>query len=176
MDRDGGNPTQMTQGQFEFEALPTPDGKWLGFIGGSDQRLYRMSLEGGEPVPLTEQRVNNPSLSPDGTRIAYRALDSERRQVMTFVIPLEGGEPVAVLDLPGGAYGWTPDGSGITYSDDTDGVENLWIQPLDGGPPRQVTHLDTDEIADFAWSPDGAQLILARGKTVSDVVLLRDFR
>ena len=51
---------------------------------------------------------------------------------------------------------------------------NLWSQPLDGGPPKQVTDFKSDEIFSFAWSRDGKQLALARGVETGDVVLITD--
>jgi hypothetical protein len=48
--------------------------------------------------------------------------------------------------------------------------------PLDGGPPKQLTHLKTDQIFSFDFSRDGKQLALSRGTETSDVILIRDFR
>jgi Tol biopolymer transport system component len=58
------------------------------------------------------------------------------------------------------------------YADATD--TNLWVQPLDGGAPRQLTTFtDGKKIADFAWSPDGQQLAITRAVTTNDIVLLK---
>jgi hypothetical protein len=45
-----------------------------------------------------------------------------------------------------------------------------------GGPPKQVTHLDSGEIFDIHWSGDGRQLALTRGSESSDAILIRGFR
>jgi hypothetical protein len=53
------------------------------------------------------------------------------------------------------------------------GVSNIWIQPLDGGPPKQLNHVGKgDGILSFAWSRGGKQLAMARGDSASDVVLI----
>jgi hypothetical protein len=57
-----------------------------------------------------------------------------------------------------------------------DGVYNLWEQPVTGGPPRQLTKFTTGHIFNFAYSPDGTRLFLARGTRTGDVVLIRDFQ
>jgi Tol biopolymer transport system component len=52
-------------------------------------------------------------------------------------------------------------------------TENIWVQPLDGTPMRQLTQFNDDRtIVDFSWSPDGRKLAVTRASTLSDVVLL----
>jgi len=67
---------------------------------------------------------------------------------------------------------WTPDGRGIAFPSATPNPQNLWVQPLDGSPAHQLTHL-TDEtpIVDFAWSNDGKRLAIARARMTRDIVL-----
>jgi len=54
------------------------------------------------------------------------------------------------------------------------GIDNLWEQPLDNSPPRQLTHFVSEQIARFRFSPDGTKLAIERGHIESDAVLLRD--
>jgi len=51
----------------------------------------------------------------------------------------------------------------------------LWAQPVAGGKPRQITHFMSEQIEAFAWSPDGSQLALSRGRTSTDAVLFSNF-
>lgn len=73
-------------------------------------------------------------------------------------------------------YKWMPDGKSLVYIDQRDNVSNLWRQPLDGGPPRQLTSFITEVIHQFAFAPDGRRLILSRGVSNYDVALIRNFR
>ena len=57
-----------------------------------------------------------------------------------------------------------------------DDVQNLWHVPLEGGEPEQLTGFDEDRIREFAWSPDGARLVVSRGRVDNDIVLLKNFR
>ena len=52
--------------------------------------------------------------------------------------------------------------------------DNVWIQPLDGSPGRQITHFNSEQITAFHWSPDGKNLGILRGHTDSDVILLQE--
>jgi Tol biopolymer transport system component len=80
-----------------------------------------------------------------------------------------------VLTGKDGNLRFTPDGRGIAYAvTDGQGVGNLWVQPLTGGPPKQITDFKADKIFDYAWSRDGKQLAVSRGRTSRDVVLLTD--
>ena len=56
-------------------------------------------------------------------------------------------------------------------------VANLWRQPLDGKPGKQITNFNSELIGDsFAWSFDKSKLAVIRGHVDSDVVLIKDSR
>jgi len=71
---------------------------------------------------------------------------------------------------------WTADGHALTFVVTSSGVSNLWIQPATREAPRQLTNFKADRIFSFDWSPDGRQLIVARGMLTSDVVLISNYR
>ena len=65
------------------------------------------------------------------------------------------------------------DGKAVVYPARENGVDNLWMQPLDGSQGRSLTNFKGEHIYDFHWSFDGKQLAIDRGHTESDVVLMR---
>jgi hypothetical protein len=67
------------------------------------------------------------------------------------------------------------EGKSLTYRDNKAGVDNVWTQPLERGPPKQLTNFTSEKIFSFAWSGDG-QLAISRGVETGDVVLITDFR
>jgi eukaryotic-like serine/threonine-protein kinase len=73
-----------------------------------------------------------------------------------------------------GGVQFTPDGKALAYPIRENGVDNLWLQPLDGSVGHQITKFNTDQISQFHWSPDGKRLALLRRHTESDVVLLQE--
>ena len=84
VDLEGGEPTQLTSGDFEHgNAVWSPDGKRIVFDGLRDERwdvelvnrLYSIDVDGkSEPKALTgdDGSYGEPAFSPDGGRIAYR--------------------------------------------------------------------------------------------------------
>ncbi len=192
MSIDGGNPTRLTHGDLDSLPSCTPDGRWVIYQAGPREdldglRLWKVSIDGGESVQLTDAYSTWPSVSPDGKWIAcwYRQGGSMK----AAVLPLEGGEPVKTFAIGPGVevlaeLRWTPDGRAVTYINNgggvlnpwSQGVGNIWSQPLDGGLPKQVTDFRENVISRFEWSRDGTRLVCSRGSFANDIVLIRDFR
>ena len=69
---------------------------------------------------------------------------------------------------------FTWDGKGVAYPIAENGVDNIWIQPVDGSAGHQITKFGSEQILSFHWSPDGKNLGVLRGHTDSDVILLQE--
>lgn len=182
MDIDGSNYKQITAGPGEWFPQFSPDGNWLVYrvwSPGLSNSLWKTPLDGGAAVRLTDEIGFLPTISPDGKLIAcnYRNEASTKWQIA--IIPFEGGQPRFVDSLdPSSArrIHWTPDGRELAYAVTRGGISNIWSQPLDRGPAKQVTDFREGLIFDFAWSRDGKQLALSRGVVNSDVVLISNFK
>jgi Tol biopolymer transport system component/DNA-binding winged helix-turn-helix (wHTH) protein len=180
MNLDNGDFAQLTNGVSELRPDISPDGRWVAYMSldKDSPRLWKTSLDGGAAaIQLSDKITSVPRVSPDGRFVAcfYRA------QVDTFsklaVIPFEGGEPVKVFDkspttIVEAGIQWTPDGRALTFIDNRDGVSNIWLQPLDGSPAKQLTNFTSETIYRFAWSPDGKMFVAERGTEIGDIVLI----
>ncbi len=184
MDLTSGNIKQLTSRDPIYNPSISPDGKWVFYRRRSGSRLviWRVPIEGGQPEQLTDRASESAVVSPDGKLIAYR--DFEQEPAKLGIMPFAGGQPSKLFDfvegviLPNGkrvGFHWTPDGKAVTYVVTRNGVSNLWNQPLNGGPAKQITHFDSEWILCFDWSREG-KLVLARGGVNSDVVLLSGFK
>jgi Tol biopolymer transport system component len=70
---------------------------------------------------------------------------------------------------------FTPDGKALAYGVRENGIDNIWLQPLDGSAGHYITKFTSEQSrGGFAWSPDGKTLAILRGHLDSDIVLLRD--
>ena len=153
------------------------------FAQGESQ-ILKVPIDGGEPVKLIGNAfLIGPVISPDGKLIAcWRASTDVSLALMTLVIfPFEGGQFVKTLEIPpttntSVAPCWASDDGSLLYIDTRHGVSNIWSQPLDGGPPKQLTNFMSDLIFSFGWSRDGKQLACARGSVTNDVILISNFR
>ena len=135
-----------------------------------------MASDGGPAVKLTDYNADHPALSPDGRLIACYYVPRPNGTAAIAILPISGGTPVKVLPLPAGPAPWwlvwTPDGKAISFINTADGVDNIWKQPLAGGPAVPVTHFTAGKIFNFRWARNG-RLLLARGSEAVDAILVR---
>jgi len=181
VESDGSNLKQLTAGDDEFSPHATPDGAWVVYQRGvMEPRLWKVPVDGGESVRLTETRAMRPAVSPDGELIAYHYLDPEvdRSRWRIGVVSSAGGPRLKQFDFPPTLtwrfVRWSPDRQSIAYANSTDGLFDIWLQPLDGSQPRRLTDFKAEPIIAFDWSRDGRSLAFVRGVETSDVVLIED--
>lgn len=53
----------------------------------------------------------------------------------------------------------SPDGRFVAYAANPDGQHNLYVVPISGGEPWQLTHYTEHAVRQLAWSPDGTNLV-----------------
>ncbi len=177
--RDGGGATMLVTGDAAFPVV-TPDNRSVIFISGrgGQQSLWTVPLEGGEPRQLVSRFAAGPGvdISPNGQAVLFPSRDDERKIGVVVICNLADCRPREVL--PGATstrFRWTPDGRAIAFIE-RDARTNIYTAPVAGGPPTQLTHFDDRLIADFDWSPDGKQLVVARTLETNDIVVLKGLR
>jgi Tol biopolymer transport system component len=67
----------------------------------------------------------------------------------------------------------TPDGNGVSFLSPIAGRMEVWMTTWDQTRPVRLTESGTDRVFAYAWSPDGQQLVVSRGRSEDDVVLLQ---
>ncbi len=76
--------------------------------------------------------------------------------------------------IEGLGFEFTPDGKSLAYAVRESGIDNIFLQPLDGSPGHKITNFNSEQISDLHWSPDGKNLGILRTHSDSDVVLLQE--
>jgi len=178
MDIEGSNPTRLTGGATIQDF--SRDGKWV-LYSSANGKLWKISIDGGTPTQVIQESALRPVVSPDGQWLAcFYNIQSEiavARGQTIAIIPIDGGTPAKTLELPmSGPFKWTNDGKAIAYIATQGAQSNIWAQPIDGGPPKQLTNFQSEQIFNFGWSRDGKQLALSRGVINRDVVLITGFK
>ena len=138
-------------------------------------------MDGGSPQNISKLPIDNSQfdVSPDGKQAAFGTIDhtGEHKERLAVVDIASGQAKILHFDHNRwGLLRFSPDGKAVVYPARENGVDNLWMQPLDGSKGRQLTNFTSERIYDFHWSFDGKQLAIVRGHNDSDVVLIRDAR
>jgi Tol biopolymer transport system component len=185
MGANGGDAAPVTSGDGEFLSDISPDGRWVYFSRMFDWTLWRAPTAGGDARRANDTTTIAARFSPDGRSLLCLrwTRTGDQGELSLAIVPASGGAPTWTLAAPpvertdgNILIEWTPDGRALSYPRNTGTVGNIWLQALDRSPPRQLTRFDDLRVGSHAWSPDGRTLYAVRGRYVSDVVLIRDFR
>ena len=181
---DGDNPTPkaLVSGDIS-EPSCSPDGTFAYYANASHpEKIHRIASDAGSTGTIADVLgdtiFGHLAISPDGKLLAYPYQRYSPPRVAIAVISTTGGPAIrdftarGFIDIPH----WSPDGRSLQYLVTSDGVTNLWEQPFSGGPAGQITEFKAGEIFDFSWTRDGTHLLLTRGSSNSDVVLIEDPR
>ena len=165
----------------------SPDGSRLAYVGDDspdpgrprvrDDQIFIAGIDGVGVRQVTHAPNGawSPAWSPDGTRIAYEAIDSGH-QVGLYVFDVASGESTRITGVnagyrrcvpvlhPGGCAAtsilpgqplepqFTPDGSSLVYTGGSNGQTVIWIVPVAGGESRLLI----DPGWNGSLSPDGS--------------------
>ncbi|HEY6763742.1 MAG TPA: protein kinase [Candidatus Sulfotelmatobacter sp.] len=179
-DASGGNLKQLSNGQQDNYPVCSPDSRWIYYLDGG--RLTKVPIDGGAPQQVSKLAIDAGffDISPDGSMAAFSIVDhANGHEEKLVLLDLNNGQMRQSLKFQRQRWGlmrYARDGKSVEYVTKENGTDNLWQQPLDGSPGKQITSFKSERIWDFHWSPDGSRLALVRGHNDSDVVLLRDQR
>lgn len=185
MERDGSNPVQLTFGNSESHWPQfSADGKsviYQHFEAAVSATMWRVPIEGGAPIKVTDGFANRPAVSPDGKWLGFWYNDGQSNTAWRLgLFSLESGKQIRTFDVAPTVQvnwdtllRWSADSKSLTFVDNRGGMENIWAQPIDGGAAKQLTDFKDRDIFSFDWTRDGS-LVASKGVITSDVVLISD--
>lgn len=181
MSFDGGNKQQLTNGSGEQWPQCSPDGKFVVYFARDEAgqlTLWKLSLDRGVPERIVNLLTRTPAISPNGERVAFLYSQDGRWRIGIFL--LENGKLAQSLEMPSNIdpnwaipMKWSADGKSLLYVDHpSDSVSNIWILPLAGGEPRQLTKFQERRIYSFDVSRTDGRLVFSCGHDVRDALLI----
>jgi dipeptidyl aminopeptidase/acylaminoacyl peptidase len=144
----GGTPRQLTSGNFDHAGTEwTPDGRSILFSGlrsenatlqWRESEIYAVDVADGAIRQLTERKGpdGNPSVSPDGKRVAYTGYDWTTDTWVDskiYLMNIDGSNPRLVSgdwDRAPAELRWSADGSGLYFTAQNQGAQNLYYLPI----------------------------------------------
>lgn len=185
-DSDGRNLVQISKGPSDTFPDCSTDGKWIVYsrVAGNQDILIRATASGESEETLLNEGAQLARFSPDGSQIGVLFYEGEGDSSNLQLGLLDSkGHLIKKLPIKGvmphegwrWVLRWTPDGQALAYTLIHNGAANIWVQPLSGKSPFQLTHAP-DSIISFAWSHDAKQMAYIRLAESSDLVLFSGFR
>ena len=152
----------------------SPDGRRLAFVeragGASVESIKTLDLASrtvtaipGTEVPASGRALPTIALqswSRDGRFITYLySPPGGTRELGT--VPVEGGSRRVLADGASAGGPLSPDGRHVAYMVGEKGSEQVFVQAVGGGPPRQITS-EPGGNRSPVWSPDGSAIAYLR--------------
>lgn len=170
----GGTPRQLTSGNYDDNGNEwTPDGRAILFSGlrtdpdqyqWRESEIYSVDVATGSVRALTTRKGPdaNPTIAPDGKRVAYTGNDWSRdtwADSKIYVMNIDGSGSRLVSgawDRSPSQLRWAADGSGLYFTAQNEGSQNLYFLPISAGGAavKQMTS-GTHMLAVSGLSPKG---------------------
>ena len=107
-------------------------------------------------VPLTTDPgyEGMPSLSPDGSQVAFGSFGEKLDNLDIYVKQIGGGPPLRLTSDPAiDKYpAWSPDGRSIAFIRERDDKQEVLLIPALGGPERKLAQIAPD-LSELYWGP-----------------------
>ena len=162
---DGSNPTVVPNTSSFGLAEWSPDGEWL--VGSHwadyDRDIWKIRPDGNDLTQLADLPGDqvDPTVSPDGTMIAFEDRDTETDNGDISIVGINGG-PVTNLTQTNGkdfSPSWSPDGEEIMFGSTRTGG-GLFTMAADGSGVTEVPH--SDGIGEAVWQPAQVTVSVSR--------------
>ncbi len=110
-------------------------------------------------------RVNEPKISPDGSKIlygvSYESVEQNKSNLDLYVMNADGSEQQRITRTPDSesGYTWIDSGNKIAFLSPVDGKTQLWTMNADGSDRKAVSDVEGG-IQGFLFSPDESKVVM----------------
>ena len=169
-----------------FSACWSNDGRWVYFTRSAGQ-LCKIDVEDGTTV-VVRDGAGSPAIPRRGSGIYFSTRVQRSGDGDPFAWELRHAHPedgpsslIATIDSRRSPFSrrysmhgqLSPDGTFLALPLTDGETTNLWLVPVDGGPPRPVTDFGSRAtliVRWASWTPDGRHLVAAVAETDVDIV------
>ena len=148
---------------YGFEGSPewSPNGDLIAFTYNGD--IYTVTAEGSD-LRLLDRDASSPSISPDGTRIAYVSFDGQSELVVSEI---DGSKRKVLTKTKNRGIRfrnttWSPDGRSITFLSRRDGSDGIYLMASDGSDLVRIAEIGGLGVRGDSgvpvWSPNGVHM------------------
>jgi len=172
---DGQTALRLTREPSAEDRAPawSPDGQRLAFTRAksAECRILLVSALGGEERPLApcgDPEYRRLSWSPDGRWLALSRRGANGALSIELLSP-DTLERRSLTSPPAGMLGdsspaFSPDGQTLAFTRNiTDGVNDIWRVPVEGGEPTRLT-FDNRDTMGSTWSEDGRSIVFSSSR------------
>ncbi|MCE4349463.1 amidohydrolase family protein [Xanthomonas hortorum pv. cynarae] len=165
--RDGRALLLSRNGRFERIALDREAPRAIPFIASVDLELGPLT---GADIrqdtgPVQARLIQDPAVSPDGTRVAFSALGA------LYLMDMEDGalpKRLPTGDVPAFHPSWAPDGKALTYVTWEGGEGGqVWALAPGAAAPRQLSHGPGAYYTHPVFTPDGRDVLVVASDNVA---------
>jgi len=139
----------------------TPDGQHVVFNLAGQLMVHSIPPKTARPLVHSAGRNDWPSISPDGTRIAFGSSRDGNFEI--YVADFDGQKLQRLTERPGLDMrpAWSPNGKWIAFTSVRDGNYEICVMSADGRQTHNISrHAERDDYA--CWHPDGKTLVWVR--------------
>jgi Tol biopolymer transport system component/DNA-binding winged helix-turn-helix (wHTH) protein len=158
-----------TDPAFDTSPVWSPDGRTIAFLRKlADGFAVVLIPADGGPERTIATATDGLSWSPDGKYLTISDRPRPDAPARVHLLSVETGQKKAIaadFDAPGedARSALSPDGREIAFVRHFAEVGELFVVPVGGGKPKQLT-FDRSRFDSFAWTPDSRELIFSSGR------------
>ena len=154
--------TQLTSGPGpDYFAMKDPAGKGIFFVNGRDSGYLSVYAPRTKTsTDIVEDLATQPTLSPDGKRVAYVTQPDVSRAEL-WVSDVDGKNKTRITASKDALStgDWSPDSTQLTFTNTVRDADENFVVNADGSHPRQLPHsLGNSE--SMAWTRTGKELYI----------------
>lgn len=177
-DANGTNTMRLTANGNVTDSIISPDGETVFYLVQNSESkvetLWRVSINGKNPVKLTDRTTRSPRISPDGKTIACYISNPETNRMSLALVSAATGEVLKYPATPPSDdvpfLDWSKDGENLFVVLQRGKPFSLWKLPLDGSRSEQLREWENDAIFRLAISRNGERVFYEVGNQLNSVV------